>query len=62
VTPLVQIMTQRELRDRRRQLLNEAPMSEEDLRRGAASYILTPEQAALLDEIDRIDYLLGVWA
>jgi hypothetical protein len=55
-------MTQRELRDRRRQLLNEAPMSEEDLRRGAASYILTPEQAALLDEIDRIDYLLGVWA
>jgi hypothetical protein len=60
MTPTVRISRPEELRVERERLLREIEMDEFALRRAAADYRLTAEQTAILDEIDRIDYLLGV--
>jgi hypothetical protein len=59
VTPTVQIMSRGQLQERRQELLSAACMDESKLRQAAADYLLSAEQTAILDEIDRIDYLLG---
>ncbi len=59
MTPPVQILTEREMRERRRELLIQSGMDELALRQAAADYRLSADSTALLDEIDRIDYLLG---
>jgi hypothetical protein len=60
MTPTVRISRPEELRVERERLLREVGMDELALRRAAADYRLSAEQTAVLDEIDRIDYLLGV--
>ncbi len=60
MTPTVRIFSPAELHDQRETLLREIGMDEATLRRAAADYRLTAEQTAILDELDRIDYLLGV--
>ena len=57
--PTVEILSPDELRDRREALLARAGMTDVELRARGASYALTPDQAALLDELERIDFLLG---
>lgn len=59
MTPTVQIMSREQLCERRQDLIRCACMDEARLRRAAAEYLLSAEQTAILDEIDRIDYLLG---
>lgn len=59
MTPTVQIHSREGLEERRAKLVTIAGGDETALRRAAADYRLTVDQIALLDEIDRIDYLLG---
>jgi hypothetical protein len=59
VTPIVEVMHSTELRARRAELLVQSGTSEDELRRRSEVYSLTPELAAVLDEIEEIDYLLG---
>ena len=59
MSPTVEILTEDDLRQRRSAVLASLSLDEETLRRGAARYTLTAEEVAALDEIDRIDYLLG---
>ena len=59
MSPTVQILSADELRRRRAEILKGQTLTEEDLRVGAAQYTLSADEVAALDEIDRIDYLLG---
>lgn len=59
MSPTVQIMSVEELQRRRMEILEGQTLSEEELRSGAAQYTLSADEVAALDEIDRIDYLLG---
>ncbi len=53
-------LTPDEIRERRERLLVGVGMPEEELRRRAADYTLTSKQSAVLDEIDDLNFLLGV--
>ena len=59
MSPTVQILSADELRRRRAEILKGQTLTEEDIRVGAAQYTLSADEVAALDEIDRIDYLLG---
>lgn len=48
-----------ELLAARAQLIEQSGLSEDELRTRGRSYTLTLEQITLLDEIDRIDFLVG---
>lgn len=58
MTPTVEVMRSDELLARRSELLSGCGMTEDELRQSADVYSLTPELAAVLDEIEEIDYLL----
>lgn len=47
-----------ELREERRMLLDRAGMNEDELRRRAATYQLSPQQMDIVSALDNIDYLL----
>jgi hypothetical protein len=57
--PGVLTRTREQLEERRRSVLDRTRVSEEELRRRAASYQLSVEEADALREIDEIDFLLG---
>jgi hypothetical protein len=57
--PGVLTRTREQLEERRRSVLERTRVSEEELRRRAASYQLSVEEADALREIDEIDFLLG---
>lgn len=57
--PTVIMMSREELASRRAALLAETGLGEDELRALAENYMLTPAQAARLDEIDNIDFLLA---
>lgn len=59
MTSTVQIHTRADLAARRAELLAQVGNDEPALRRAAAQYLLDVDKIAILDEIDRIDYLLG---
>ena len=59
MSPTVEILTEEDLQARRAEILAAQTLTEEELRRGAARYTLTADEVAALDEVDRIDYLLG---
>lgn len=55
----VEVVDPSGLMRRRRELLDKVRMDERSLRRAAAEYRLDDEQTAILDELDRIDFLVG---
>lgn len=55
----VEMLSAEELRRRREAVLQQAGMPEGVLRERADHYLLTPELAALVIELDEIDFLLG---
>lgn len=57
--PPVSTHTEAELRERRAYLLEQVGISDERLHLLGSRYQLSPEAAAILREIDDIDYLLG---
>lgn len=57
--PPVSTHTEAELRERRADLLERVGISDERLHLLGSRYQLSPEAAAILREIDDIDYLLG---
>jgi hypothetical protein len=57
--PTVEMLSADELRRRRDAVLQQAGMPEDVLRDRADHYVLTPELAALVIELDEIDFLLG---
>lgn len=57
--PTVEVLSALELRQRREAVLERAGMPEDVLRARADQYLLTPEFAALVIELDEIDFLLG---
>lgn len=48
-----------ELEDERNRLLASQAASEDELRRRAEAYMVTPEEARVLRRLDQIAYLLG---
>jgi hypothetical protein len=56
--PVVERLTNEELEARRATLLARAGLPEPELRERAAVYDVTPEQAAIVDELDDLDWLL----
>lgn len=56
--PVVERLTNEELESRRAALLARAALPEQELRQRAAVYDVTPEQAAIVDELDDLDWLL----
>ncbi len=57
--PTVTMLSAAELVERRRVLLDNAGMSEDELRERAADFLLPPDLAAAVREIEEIDFLLG---
>lgn len=57
--PIVEMLSENEIRERRAHLLAEVGMSEDQLRERAQSYSLTADEAGVLAEIDGLDFLLG---
>lgn len=57
--PTVETLSADELRRRREVVLEQAGMPEDVLRDRADQYLLTPDLAALVIELDEIDFLLG---
>lgn len=55
--PTVELLTDAEIEDRRRQLLERAGLPEEELRRRSRDYMLTREQMGILRELEDLDYL-----
>ncbi|MCW2693093.1 MAG: hypothetical protein JWM48_2905 [Mycobacterium sp.] len=58
--PSLELMSRQELEQLRRELVQRAGLPEDELRRRAEVYNLTPEQSALADEISDLEYLLAV--
>jgi hypothetical protein len=56
--PTVEVLSSEQIAGRRRRLLECAGMPEQELKRRAEQYALTPEQMALLEELEDLDYLL----
>lgn len=56
--PTVELLTRDEITERRDALLAKAGMPLDDLRDAADEYRLTPTQAALLDEVEDLEFLL----
>ena len=57
--PEVETLSHDEIVRRRDELLAEAAMSEDELRSRAADYILSSREAAILSEIEGLEFLLG---
>jgi hypothetical protein len=57
--PEVEVLTTDEVEARRARLLVEVGMTEGELRSRGAAYSLSEHEAAVLDEIDSLDFLLG---
>lgn len=55
----VEILTVKEARQRRAELLKTVPFSEEELRARAVAYQLTAAEVGVLDRINTLDFLLG---
>jgi hypothetical protein len=51
------MVTKEQLQKRRAELLAGLRMTEHELRCAAADYVLSLEEQAILDELDRIDFL-----
>ncbi|HTZ43749.1 MAG TPA: hypothetical protein VMB79_07780 [Jatrophihabitans sp.] len=57
--PELEVLTRDEIVQRRKRLLAETSMSEDELRTRAANYTLTPRESGILAEIDGLEFLLG---
>lgn len=58
--PTLELLTREQLQQRRTELLQRVGLSEDELRRRADDYALTPQQSALAEEISDLEYLLAV--
>lgn len=56
---MVELLTRDQIAERRGELLQQVRMTEEELRRRAEEYSLTPEEDAVLSEIESLDFLLA---
>jgi hypothetical protein len=54
----VEALSRTEIEARKRALLDRAAMSEDELRSRGEDYALTGAQAAILDELEDLDFLL----
>ena len=59
MTPPITILTPADIEDRRNALLERAALDYETLRERGATYQLSPEQAAILRELDDLAFLAG---
>ncbi len=53
----ITVLTKDDIAARRRSLLDEAGLDLKELRERAESYLLSPEQALILKELDDLDFL-----
>lgn len=53
----ITVLTKDDIAARRRDLLDEAGLTLDELHERAASYILSPEQAVILKELDDLEFL-----
>jgi len=59
MTPPITILTPAEIEDRRKTLLAQAGLDLATLRERGETYQLSPEQAAILRELDDLEFLAG---
>ena len=57
--PTVELLTEGEIEERRRALLDMVGMSEEELRERGEAYALSVREVGILTELDGLDFLLG---
>lgn len=57
VLVLTEVLEDDEIDARRRDLLSSINLDEEELRRRGEAYILTPEEAVVLRELENLDFL-----
>ena len=57
--PSLEVLTKDDIEARRRCLLRDAAMTEDELRERARSYTLTARESGILSEVDGLEFLLG---
>lgn len=57
--PTIIVLTPEEIEQRRRDLLAASGLDHETLRERGANFMLSPEQAAILNELENLEFLAG---